>query len=408
MTMLSQEQLDEKLSNYLTKDEERRQQKAQTTSLWLNRTKGAEHAANGNLVKPMTIYRGETGKGYPTYEEPVADMQAILDGMNYIADARRNGSIIDYGKVTQDPYIGEWKNIAAEYDARVKHAGANPMMRSAAVGTDSDFAAIDVVNVMATMVNTELRQFVLERALPVIGTPQLTINVDTYTRFTAETGVPEGVMPTTKRGGATRVLFNLTKDVSTIAMTDESQLRLVHDMWRQQIDNATTDFKRIKANKIATLLETATAVSGADWTLFTTDHNTNSPFKDVGSTADTITANNGNATVLTSHDKAWRSYSQSTFVKGVLQAIPLPSIGQAKVITDVPGMPGYNWYTDNEHTNTILMIFDPSAVAMFQGPVKTEQYRLSREGIDGYVYRDWNLPAILVPGRVRKITGVTS
>jgi len=407
--MISQEQVDEKLSGYLTKDEARRHEKAQSTSLWLNRTKGAEHAANGNLVKPMHVYIGETGKGLPTYDEPVADMQQIIDGINTVADQRRSGSIPDYGKITQDPFIGEWKAIAQEYDARVRHAGANPLMRSAAVGTDSDFAAIDVVNVMATMVNTELRTFVLERALPVIGTPQLTINVDTFTRFTAETGVPEGVMPTTKRAGATRALFNLTKDVSTIAMTDESQLRLVHDMWRQQIDNATTDFKRIKANKIATTLEAApNPVTGADWTAFTTDHNTNSPFKDIGSTSDTIFANNGSPNVITSHDKTWRGYTQSTYVKGVLQAIPLPNMSMAKVITDVPGMPGFTWYTDNEHTSTIAMIFDPAAVAMFQGPVKTEQYRLSREGVDGFVYRDWNLPAILVPGRIRKVTGVVT
>jgi hypothetical protein len=80
----------------------------------------------------------------------------------------------------------------------------------------------------------------------------------------------------------------------------------------------------------------------------------------------------------------------------------------AKVITAVPGMPGFTWYTDNEHTSTIAMVFDRNAVAMFQGPVRTAQYRLEREGIDGYVYRDWNLPAILVAGRIRKLTGITS
>lgn len=215
-------------------------------------------------------------------------------------------------------------------------------------------------------------------------------------------------MPTTKRAAASRQTFNLTKDVSTIAMTDESQLRLVHDMWAQQINNATTDFKRLKANKIATTLESATSVTGADWSTFTTDHNTNSPFKDVGATADTIFANNGSPNILTSHDKSWRVYSQSTYVKGVLQAIPLPNMSLAKVITEVPGMPGFTWYTDNEHTNSIIMVFDKTSVAMLQGPVKTEQYRLSREGIDGYVYRDWSLPVILVPGRIRKITGVNS
>jgi hypothetical protein len=179
-------------------------------------------------------------------------------------------------------------------------------------------------------------------------------------------------------------------------------------LWKQQIDTATTDFKRLKANKIATLLETATAVSGNDWSTFTTDHNTNSPFKDIGSVTDTIFANNGSPSTITSHDKVWRTYSQSTYVKGVLQAIPLPDMSVAKILTAIPGLPGLTWYIDNEHTNTIATIFDRNAVAMLQGPVRTEQYRLSREGIDGWIYRDWNLPIITVPGRIRKLTGVTS
>jgi len=338
-TVLSQEKLDERLSSYLTKDEQRMHEKKQAKAVWLNRTDGVETSITGNKVLPWTAYTGETSRGYPTYDEPVANIGAMVAALDYEQKQLKSGSVPDWGHVTQDPYYGDWKKIAQEYDAMVKVTGTNPLMRSAAVGTDADFAAIDVINVMSTMVNTELRTFVLEQALPVIGTPQLNLNVDTYTRFTAEMGVPEGHMPTTKRAAASRQTFNLTKDVSTIAMTDESQLRLVHDMWAQQINNATTDFKRLKANKIATTLESATSVTGADWSTFTTDHNTNSPFKDVGATADTIFANNGSPNILTSHDKSWRVYSQSTYVKGVLQAIPLPNMSLAKVITEVPGMP---------------------------------------------------------------------
>jgi hypothetical protein len=265
------------------------------------------------------------------------------------------------------------------------------------------------------MVNTELRTFVLEQALTTIGTPNLNINIDTYTRFQAETGVPEGVEPTTKRAGVSRAPYNLTKDVATIAMTDEAQLRLVHDLWRQQIDTAVTDFKRLKAHKIAVLLGnisgTQTGPGTADhtgWATFTTDHNINSPFFDIGAVSDIIFANNGAPNILASNDKTWRIFSQSTYVKGVLQAVPLPDMSLAKILTAVPGLPGFTWFIDNEMATGNIAVFDKRAVAMLQGPVRTAQYRLELSGVDGYVYRDWNLPIIMVPGRTALVTGVTT
>jgi hypothetical protein len=260
------------------------------------------------------------------------------------------------------------------------------------------------------MVNTELRNFVLTEAVTTIGTPQLNLNVDTYTRFTNSQGVPEGVAPQTKRPGVSRTAFNLTKDVGHIAMTDEAQLRAVHDMFRQAIDTAVTDFRRIKSNKVATELETATSYTTnvADWQAMSTDHNTTAPQFNLGAAADIIFSNNGNANIISTHDKAWRNFLMSTYVKGVLQAIPQPDLALAKVITNVPSLPGFTWYVDNEHTVTIGMVFDKAAVFLMQGPVRVAQYRMEQEGVDGYIYRDWNLPKIVIGGRVRKISPITA
>jgi hypothetical protein len=191
-------------------------------------------------------------------------------------------------------------------------------------------------------------------------------------------------------------------------MTDEAQLRLVHDLWRQQIDTAVTDFKRLKAHKIAVLLGAITPFAPVhDWSLFTTDHNTFSPFGDIGTVSDIIFANNGAPNVLASNDKTWRIFSQSTYIKGVLQAVPLPDMSLAKILTAVPGLPGFTWFIDNEMAASQIAVFDKRAVAMLQGPVRTAQYRLELQGVDGYVYRDWNLPIVMVPGRTALITGIS-
>lgn len=384
------------------RDELRAIEKGKATPLWFNTAYTYERSDNSDeRVMPRTIYRGETNPVTPTWSEPILDMNA------YIANKQKlkSGSTSDIYSVLQDPYIGEWQNIAVEYAENVKRNGKK--IKGAAIGTDADFSAIDVVNVLAEMVATELRTFVLEQALTVIGTPQLDLKVDLYTRFVAEQGVPEGVSPIPKRASVSRTSYDLTKDVALIGITDEAQLRTVHDMYKQQVDTAVTDFKRIKSNKIAAQLGTATAsITGADWTAFTTDHNTTDPRAQIGSASDIIFANNGAPNVIASHDKAWRAFSSSTYIKGVLQAIPNPDMSMAKVINAVPSMPGYTWYVDNEMTNATMAIFDRKAVALLQGPVRTAQYRLEIEGIDGYIYRDWNLPVFLVPNRVQKLTSI--
>jgi hypothetical protein len=381
------------------KDEVRAYEKGKATVLWFNPAKTYEVDKNtGAHVLPEHVYMG--GNNSPTWIDPVINMKMLLENRQRIKSAQST----DIYKVLVDPYVGDWKNIAHEY-AETK-AINNGHTRSASIGTEADFSAIDVVNVLAEMVATELRTFVLEQALTVIGTPQLDLKVDTYTRFQAEQGVPEGVAPIPQRAAVSRTSYDLTKDVATIGITDEAQLRTVHDLYKQQVDTAVTDFKRVKSNKIATKLATATSASGADWAAFTTDHNTTDPRANIGTAADIIFSNNGAPNVLATHDKPWRNFSSSTFIKGVLQAIPLPDMSMAKIINQVPSMPGFTWYVDNEMTSTILSIFDRKAVALLQGPVRTAQYRLELEGIDGYLYRDWNLPVFLVSNRVRQVTGV--
>jgi len=387
------------------REEYRAMQKQQGKSAWYNPSKTRAKSDWGDYVEPDSIYLDEKNPMTPLWQEPVFNMGKFREARMAHLKAIKEGSIssFDWGKY-EDPWLGEWAAINQECNYLRKTG----RIKGAAVGTNSDFSAIDVVNVLAEMVNTELRNFTLEQALTTIGTPQLNLRVDTYTRFINSLGVPEGVAPQTKRPSISRTSFDLTKDVGHVGFTDEAQLRAVHDIFKQAIDTAVTDMKRIRSNKIATELELGTGVSGADWAAFTTDHNTTALQANIGTVADTVFANNGSANIITSHDKPWRNFTMSTYVKGLLQAIPLPDLSLAKVINNVPGMPGMTWYIDNEHTSTVACVFDKGAVYMMDGPKRVAQYRMEQEGIDGYIYRDWNLPKIVIAGRIRKLTGVAS
>jgi len=387
------------------REEIRAIQKEQGRSAWYNPTKSVAKSDYGDKVLPDSVYLGEAS-GFPTWNEQVYDMAKFREARDAYQSALKSGSSVssfDWGKY-DDPWIGDWKRINEEY----RYLKKTGRIKGAAVGTNTDFAAIDVVNVLAQMVNVELRNFTLEQSLTTIGTPQLNLRIDTWTRFINSQGVPEGIAPMTTRPGVARTSFDLTKDVGHVAFTDEAQLRAVHDIFRQAIDTAVTDMKRIRSNKIATELETATGVAGADWAAFTTDHNTTAPQTNLGTVADTVFSNNGQANIITSHDKPWRNFTMSTYVKGLLQAVPLPDLSLAKVITNVPALPGMTWYIDNEHTSTVACVFDKGAVYLMEGPKRVAQYRMEQEGIDGYIYRDWNLPKIVIGGRIRKLTSVAT
>lgn len=386
------------------REEIRAIQKEQGRSAWYNPARSIAKSDHGDKVLPDSVYLGEAS-GQPTWNERILDMGKFREIRNAAQTAIKNGSIssFDWGKF-EDPWVDDWKRINQEYQY-MKKTGK---IKGAAVGQNADFTAIDVVNVLAQMVGIELRNFTLEQALTSIGTPQLNLRIDTWTRFVNSQGVPEGIAPMTRRPSVARVSLDLTKDVGHVAFTDEAQLRAVHDIFRQAIDTAVTDMKRIRSNKIATELETGTGVAGADWAAFTTDHNTTAPQTNLGTVADTVFANNGQANIVTSHDKPWRNFTMSTYVKGLLQAVPLPDLSLAKVINNVPGLPGLTWYIDNEHTSTVACVFDKGAVYLLEGPKRVAQYRMEQEGVDGYIYRDWNLPKIVIGGRIRKLTSIAT
>jgi hypothetical protein len=263
--------------------------------------------------------------------------------------------------------------------------------------------------VQAEVVNLDLRDFSLEMAVKTVSTPSLQLEVDTGTRFSGQKDIGEGVDPILKQQSYSRTSFDLPKDGAAVALTFEAQTRAVHDVYRMHVENAINDLRRIKSNKIATELETATDVGGADWAAYSTDHSTTSPYDNIGTVTDTIVSNNGKANTIASHDKVWRDFIGNTHVHGLAQG---PShdgeMSGARVITGVPGLPGFTWYIDNEKTATIATVYEKDAVYKMQGPVRTAVFRDEMKDYDAFRIFDFNLCEIIIAGRIRDITSVTA
>ena len=398
------------MSELTVQEEIKAFEKKKAKSAWVNPAKSWELSDNGQYVRPQTIFFGET-RGtegpIPTWEEPVFDMNIYREGMAAI----KSGST-DRGKMRVDPYIGKWANIAHEYDELVQSAiksGSKSVLKQAGIGLTGDFSAIDVVNVANELINTELRAFSLEQAVTEIAVPQLTISIDTYTRFTAQKNIGEGVPPMLKLGSIARTTYDLPKDGGGVGLTFEAQTRASHDLMRTHIDNLVSDLRRIKAASIATEIETATDVTGEDFGAYSSGLWTFFPLDKIGTISDTILSNNGTPDTVATHDKVFREYCSNLnthqYITTPQQNVPL---SQAKVITNVPNLPGVTWYCDNSKTSTIFSMYDKKAIVKFQGPIRTAVVRMDLEDVDAFRVFDFNLPKLLIAGRARDLTGATA
>ena len=259
------------------------------------------------------------------------------------------------------------------------------------------------------LLGTELRDFVLEQAVTEIAVPSLTVSIDTYTRFLAQQNIGEGVEPITKLGAIARATYDLPKDGGAVALTFEAQTRASHDLMRTHIDNLVSDLRRTKAAKIATEIETATDVSGDDVGANSGGLSTNKPDEKIGAVTDTIIGNNGNPNTIASHDKVFREYISNTWVTKFATSSPQTStLSNAKVITNIPGLPGFTWYIDNSKTATILSIYDKRAIVKFQGPIRTAVIRYDMSDVDAFRVFDFNLPKLIQTGKARDLTGATA
>jgi hypothetical protein len=368
--------------------------KGQIKGAWYNRCDSVQKTEDGRTVRPHTIYVDNSKEPKWNPADAAFDVDQFNKGLNAI----KSGST-DIGKITEDPWIEDWKKVAHKRAQVIKSAG---------VGYSQDYAAIDIVNILGDFVNTELRAFSLEQAVTPISVPELTVRIDAWTRFTAQEDIAEGQEPILKLGSAARTTYDLVKHGGATGLTFEAMTRASRDIYRANVDNLVSDLKRIKSKRTATELELFTDVGAGDWAAYTTDHSTRSPFDDIGTITDTITANNGTPNTIASHDKVFRDFIANTHVNGFVGPDHSGTFSSARVINNIPGLPGFTWYIDNEKTSTIATIYDKSAIVGFQGPIRTAT--ISEALPDQEIYRifDFYLPKIIIAGRGRDLTSVTA
>lgn len=296
-----------------------------------------------------------------------------------------------------------WQDIANEYYDN-KHKA-----RVAGVMTPTDYSGVEVTNVLSTLLGLPERNFVMQNAPTIIPTPYLDVRADVWTGFDVAEDIKLGAEIPTGQGTLTSTTYTLKLNAAHIAMYDETTMRPHYwDIWRTNLENIARRMVKKKAQLIQTELETATVQSGgADWGAVTSGLSTNNPWDQLGTASDTIVSNDGNPDSIALSDRAYRDLVTNTFIHGTSQNAPAQNQpGQAKIIT-IPGF-AYTFYIDNLMTNTLAIVFDKQAIAGFQGPVMTAQYRDNIHRFDGYITTDYFLTKITQAGKIRRLSGVSA
>ena len=163
---------------------------------------------------------------------------------------------------------------------------------------------------------------------------------------------------------------------------------------------------KIKNNKILKALAQFSTTAGANLTTFTGEHSTNNPYTYFATVRRLINYTNfGNVDTGAMNSNTYFGILSNTNVRGVQGTQGM--VGENGSRVQIPGVPGISFVLDESLTDGNVYLFDKSlALTRIQGPIRTEQYRLAREGGSGLVYRDWNDVQVRDLTKARTITGL--
>jgi len=233
----------------------------------------------------------------------------------------------------------------------------------------------------------------------VVSMPKLVASVDVATKLTGVEKVPALVEAEISAEAYTRTNFDLWKNVAHVVVSDEAAKKAAHDIINLQIADAAKEIARMENSQIKTVVETATAVAGADW-----GTDTNNPFDDIGSVMDIIEGNGFPVDFIAADPLVWMDFFSNDHTRGTAAGVQIP----AGKTFPIPGLPGVTGISDTVLTNTAAIVGSLAAPAIIlgQGPTEAAAYRDEKAGYDAFLIRQWLQPILVQTGACRKLTGV--
>lgn len=338
----------------------------------------------------------------PDYEVPVA--RIVPQYSNGLPTGIETEFIDHYGQQMQ------------EYSDMIDELGYSETMKRIKTGTANivNSATIDStksLNILDRVLGLQSRSYMLEFTVTKIPSPNLTFTVDTYAEGAVQAKVPELEIPDLQSHSESRGTQTLYKNVGHIAESEEAAMKASHNTMQLREDWTIRDLGRLTNSQIATVLESAADIAGADWGAKTSGYSTNNPSDDIQAATTVIEGNGFDVDYICGHTKVAQEFATNTWVKGqgtqraAIEGAPSAILKGQKVF-DVPSFATV--IADQAKTNTIATVGSRDAVWLGVGPTVIANYENVVGGYRGKVIKQWIFPFLAQSGGIRDLTGVTA
>jgi hypothetical protein len=362
-----------------------------------NRWKGVKAAYYH--PKENAIYFGEyednNGAILPSFEQKVYDLNVRKQ---YELRAKQ-GSMAAQEAMQYDPWEKEFQPDAQIFNQNLQKFVNGEvnwktiMTESAGAMVASDFPGLRLVSVLGQLVNQEQKKYVLQDAFPVIPTTELLLRIPTVTRFEIAEGMDEFDLVESMKMAFTASYINLKKDVAHLAWSDEFMMSTFDQpIYALHLQNAQSEFERVKAAKVARQLLLLTPQTGANLLAFTsgTEHSDFNPILEFAESRVAIDAGNGVMNRAAMNTFTYQAYTLNTWIGGSALNPQNTGFDIQRRVAAMPKAPDLTAYLDEVMPDGKMALWDSSAGVRVQSIIKSSTYRDEHPGGSGLYIRDWN------------------
>jgi len=287
-----------------------------------------------------------------------------------------------------------------------------PQVYEAQLITPDDISSIEAVTILEEVLGLARPQYKLRQICRLIRMDSLTANVDIATSLTGQEKVPPLVEAELAAEAYTRVSFDLWKNVTHVALSDEAIKKAAHDIMSLHVSDAARELARMENKQIAEEMPDATdQAAGGTWDAMTTPPTSdNNPFDDILTALDTLDGNGYPANWAVMAPKVWKAFITNSYVKDLVDA-GIARLGAMGGDFSIPGYPSVKVLVDHAvtpNTSCYILSDEAPALVMGEGPTEAARYRDEKAGYYAYIIRQWLEPKLVLGDAIRQITGAHS
>jgi len=359
------------------------------------------------------VFVGESqlpsGRKVPNFRTEVRDMKIYNELKNL---GKYRSSYLERAKY--DSFADEFVEDFKEYDSLMNKISKGQLnyrqaqVVAAGVMQMADFSGLRLIDILGTVQDLQEKMYSLQNAGTKQNSNQLLFRVPIANRFQIGTELGEHETVEAMQMSFSAEIYQLKKDMAHIAWSDEFELAGSFDVpvMPMTMQNAVSDFDRVRAAKVATQVLAGTAVTPPNkWDTYVagTSRNDRNPAYDFQVHRTAIDTAGGYLDEGAMSSLTLLVYLGNSYINGQLDSAPEGNVPYTGVVS-LPKQTGLTIYIDRNIPDGFVPLWARAGLYNVQSLVKTSTYREEHVGGNGIYIRNWNGAFIIQPTRSRVIS----